>query len=375
MKRVLQISIGTTVFGGVEKMIYEIYKNIDRSKFQFDFLSPNYSTYESYKNEIENMGGKIIELKTDRSSSLKEKLKYNIRLYRFLKDNKYDIVHINSGVFLFVLQVAIICKITRVKKIIVHSHSANANAIKNKFKKFIINMLKPLLKCVATDYLACSELAKQSLFSKNNFKNVKIIKNGIDVSKYKFNIDIRKQYRKKLNIEDKICYVHVGRFEKEKNHKFLIDIFNEILKEQNNAKLILIGDGKLKRSIINKVEQYGIKDKVEFLNQRKDVAELLQAMDCFILPSLYEGLPVVGVEAQTSGLSLICSDTITKELKLLDTTTFISLNESASIWSKKICEITNSIDLKSRENAYKIVQDNGYDIKITANKMQEIYNR
>ena len=371
MKRVLQISIGTTVFGGVEKMIYEIYKNIDQNKYQFDFLSPNYSTYESYRNEIENKGGKIIELKTDRSN-FKKKLLYNKRLYKFLKNNKYDIVHINSGVFLFVLQVAVICKISGVKKIIVHSH--NAIVIKNKLKKFIITILKPFLKCVATDYLACSELAAKSIFSKSNLKNVKIIKNGINVAKYKFNIDIREQYRKKLKIEDNICYVHVGRFEKQKNHNFLIEIFNEILKEQNNAKLFLIGEGELKENIKNKVKEYGISDKVEFLNQRKDVAELLQAMDCFILPSLYEGLPVVGIEAQTSGLPLICSDTITKELKLLDTTTFISLNDAANIWSKKICEITNSVDLQTRENAYKIVQDEGYDIKITANKMQEIYN-
>lgn len=371
MIRVLQISIGTTVFGGVQKMLYEIYKNIDKNKVQFDFLFPNYCIFGEYRTEIENMGAKIFELKTPRNN-LKEKMLYNKKLYKFLKNNKYEIVHINSGAFLFVLQVAIICKIAGVKKIIVHSHSAII--IKNRFKKFFINILKPLLEFVATDYLACSNLAAKSMFTKKNLKNVKIIKNGIEVEKYKFDIYTRKKYREELNVNDCICYVHVGRFEETKNHIFLIDIFNEILKKQNNAKLILIGDGNLKENIRKKVDEYGIKNKVEFLDQRNDVADLLQAMDCFIFPSLYEGLGIVGIEAQASGLPLICSGIIPKEIKLLETTTFISLKDSASIWSKKICDITNSIDLKSRENAYKIVQDNEYDIKMTANIMEELYS-
>lgn len=373
MKRILQISIGSTVFGGVEKMIYEIYKNIDKNKFQFDFLSPNYTTYGMYREEIETAGGKIIEFKVDRNK-LKGKLLYNKRLYQFLKKNKYEIVHINSGVFLFVLQVAMICRMAGVKKIIVHSHNAINYNLENKLKKYIINILKPLLKIFATDYLACSELAAQSMFSKEILKNVKIIKNGIDVNKYKFNIDIRNKYRQELNIENSISYIHVGRFERQKNHKFLIDVFYEIQKIQNNAKLILIGEGQLQETIIAKVKELKIEDKVIFLNQRKDVGDLLHAGDCFILPSLYEGLPVVGIEAQTSGLPLICSDTITRELKLLDTTTFYSLGDKASTWSEKICKITNSLDLKSREDSYKLVQDKGYDIKMTANDMERIYN-
>lgn len=370
MKKVLQISIGTTVLGGVEKMLYEIYKNIDKNKVQFDFLFPNYCIFGKYTEDVKNMGAKIIELKTDRNS-LKKKLLYNIRLYKFLKRNKYDVVHINSGAFLFVLQVAIICKMAGVKKIIIHSH--NAVVIKSKLKKMIIDSLKPILNHLGTDFLACSQLAAESMFSKNNLKNVKIIKNGIDILKYRFDINTRQQYRKKLNIENDVCYVHVGRFEEQKNHKFLIDIFNSILKEQKNAKLIMIGDGELKENITNKIEKYGINDRVLFLNQRNDVAQLLQAMDCFILPSLYEGFPVVGVEAQTSGLPLICSDTITKELKLLETTIFVSLDDNTNIWSKKICEIMKNFDLESRKEAYKIVQNDGYDIKKTANIMQEIY--
>jgi len=369
-KRVLQISIGMTVFGGVEQMLYQIYKNIDKKKIQFDFLSPNLTTYEIHKNEILNYGGKIIELKANRNN-LKGKLLYNIRLYKFLKKNKYEIVHINSGVFLFVFQVAFMAKLCGVKKIIVHSH--NAIKIKNKFKRNIINILKHFLHGISTDNLACSELAAKSMFLERDLKDVKIIKNGIDIQKYKFNSEIRNKYRQELGIKKNIVYGHIGRFETQKNHEFLIDIFYEIQKKQPEAVLLLIGEGNLKNKIINKVEELKITEKVKFLNLRQDVPELLQAMDCFILPSLYEGLPVVGIEAQTSGLPLICSETITNELKLLNNTKFILLNDDATVWAEEICKSNYLENTEKRKEAYKMVKAAGYDIKAVSKEVEKIY--
>lgn len=371
-KRVLQISIGMTMFGGVEQMIYQIYKNINRENVQFDLLSPNFTTYGMHKDEILNMGGRVFELKADRSS-FKGKMKYQMRLYRFLKKNKYEIVHINSGAFLFVLMVAITCKLAGVKRIIAHSHNAIQNM--KPIKKRICDVLKPILSWCCTDYLACSELAGYSMFAKKLFKQNKviIIKNGIDIQKYKFNMKIRNEYREKLGINKNIIYGHVGRFEAQKNHEFLIDIFFEIQKIQPEAILLLIGDGELKEKIIRKLEVLKIKDKVKFLGVRRDVPELLQAIDCFILPSLYEGLPVVGVEAQTSGLPLFCSDTITEELRLSDTTKFISLSAEANEWAKLICKSIDNKDCRIREEAYKNAINNGYDIKKTAKDMEEIY--
>ena len=371
-KRILQISIGTTVFGGVEQMIYQIYKNIDREKIQFDLLSPNLTTYGIHEDEILKMGGKIIELKADRSN-LKGKLKYYVRLYKFLKKNSYEIVHINSGAFLFVLMVSIICRLAGIKKIIVHSHNARQGL--NLGKRVVFDLLKPILALVATDYMACSELAGRSMFNKRLFKQNKviIIKNGIDIQKYKFNLEIRNKYRMKLGIDENIVYGHVGRFELQKNHEFLIDIFFHIQKIQPEAVLLLIGDGELKEKIIRKLEGLKIKDKVKFLGVRKDVPELLQAIDCFILPSLYEGLPVVGVEAQASGVPLFCSDSITEELRLLDTTKYISLNTEANEWAKLICKSIDNKDCRIREEAYKIVEEKGYDIKKTAEQLENIY--
>lgn len=301
MKRILQISIGSKVFGGVEKFLYEIYKKIDKQKIQFDFLSPNITSYGLYADEIKKMGGNIIELKIDRAG-LKGKILYNKKLYEFLKSNEYDIVHINSGAFFFCLQVAFICKICKVKRIIVHSHN---NIKMSNLKKTVKNLLKPMLNFLADDCLACSNSAANALFLHRKVKNgkVKIINNGIETDIFKFNEKIREEYRKNLNLEDKIVYGHVGRFDREKNHYFLIKVFNEICKVQKNAILMLIGEGKLENDVKKMVEELELNDKVYFLGVRKDVNNIMTAMDCFIFPSLYEGLGIVAIEAQTSRLN------------------------------------------------------------------------
>ena len=370
IKRVLQISIGLTVFGGVEQILYQIYKNIDKEKVQFDFLSPNLTTYDIHKQEIINSGGKIIELQANRER-IKGKILYNYRLFKFLKKNQYEIVHINSGAFFFCLQVAIICKICGIKKVIIHSH----NAVKmNGVKKIVKNILKPVLNLLADDKFACSKLAADAMFCKREIErgNIRIIKNGIDIDKFTFNEEIRNRYRKELDIQEKIVYGNVARFDKEKNHEFLIDVFFEIQKIQENAVLLLIGEGTLKNSIEEKTKKLNIDKKVFFLGVRKDVNKIMQAIDCIIMPSFYEGLPVVGVEAQTTGLTLICSDRITTELKLLDTTQFVSLDLKAEEWAKKICnEQFNNCEYRKR--AYNLARENGYDIKMVAKEIENIY--
>ena len=371
MKRVLQINAGIGEFGGVEKILFDIYKNIDKKKIQFDFISPYKTTYELYKNEIINMGANVFELNADRRS-FKGKIQYNIRLYKFLKKNKYEIVHINSGVFLFNFQVACICKICGVKRIIIHSHNAITGI--SRIKRLIINALKPLLARIATDYLACSDLAAKAMFPNNILPKVKIIKNGIDLEKFKFNKNIREEYRNKMELKDKIVYGHIGRFEEQKNHEFLIDIFYYIQKRQKNAVLLLVGQGSLHEKIKNKVNEMGINKQIMFLNTRKDISELLQTMDCFIFPSLYEGLSVVGIEVQTSGIPMFCSDSITDEMKILNTTKYISLKEDSTFWGKTIIdEMSKSREKNSRLNSYKLVKENGYDIKDTAQVITKIY--
>lgn len=368
--RVLQINANSKHYGGVSSMIYEIYKNIDRKKFQFDFVSPIKTTYELKRKEIEDMGGTIIELNT-KGNAIVRKIQIYKRLKKLIKERKYDIAHINSGSFFFNLEIAMIAKWTKINKRIVHSH--NGINPKQKMKNKIIRICKPLLNLYATDFLTCSNEASQNMFTNKLIKSNRIImiKNGIETDKFKFNQNKRDEYRKQLNIENKIVLGNIGRFMEQKNHKFLLEVFKELLKLNNNFVLLLIGDGELKQDIENYAKELQIDSNIKFLGLRNDIPELLSCMDLFIMTSIHEGLPVVGIEAQASGLPMILSDCITKEVKLSDNVNYISLDKSAYDWASEI----NIISQKeiSRQNAYNNVKEQGFDIKQTVNKIQEIY--
>ena len=367
--KVLQVNSGSKTYGGGSAILYEIYKNIDKNKVQFDFLTPEITTYEFRREEIESMGGRIFELKVS-VNSMKTKFLLTKRLYSFLKENKYDVIHINSGKFFFILQVALVSKIAKNKKIIIHVHNPVNN---NKFfRQILINICKPLIKLVATDYFACSMLAAKSMFTRSviSSSKFKIIKNGIEVEKFKFDNDIRREYRKQLNIEDKLVICNIGRFVEQKNHRFLIDIFQEVYKQDKNVILLLIGEGPLEEDTKEQVEQLGLDKNVLFLGLRDDIANILQSVDCFVLPSLYEGFGIVGVEAQATGLPCFVSANLPEELKVTDNIEYISLEENPEIWANKIIEKKIDYD---RTNCYKLVKDKGYDIKEVSKNLEEFY--
>lgn len=366
--KVLQVNAGSGNFGGVSAMIFEIFKYIDKEKFQFDFLSPKLTTYELKREEIEKNGGNIIELKV-KGNILVQKIQIYKKLKKILKQKNYNIVHINSGAFFFNLQIAMICKLSKVPKIIVHSHNAlNPN---KKIKKILIKLFKPTLNLFATDFLTCSNKAANAMFTKKMIlkNNVKFIPNGIETQKFRFDKNIRNKYRKNLDVEDKFVIGHVGRFMEQKNHKFLIDVFYDYQKKHKKSCLILVGEGELKEDIENYTKSLGIMEKVKFLGLRDDVSNLMMAFDIFILPSLHEGLPVVGVEAQASGLPTIFSSNITKEVQILKSVEFLSLKSPKNIWSNAI-EKLKELD---RENAYKQVIKQGFDIKETVKRIEKIY--
>ena len=368
--KVLQINAGNGNYGGVSAMIFQIFKHIDKTKFSFDFVSPQKTTYELKRKEIEEMGGRIIELNTS-GNVIKRKIQLFKRLKKLIKTNKYEIVHINSGVFFFNLEVAFICKILHVNKIIVHSH--NGLDPKNKFKNKISKLFKFLLEIFATDFFTCSEEATKAMFSNKIIKNNKVIfiPNGIETNKFKFNEDVRKEYRKNLNLEDKFVIGHIGRFMTQKNHKFLIDIFNEFQKKNDSAILLLVGEGELQQNIKDYVKELNIENKVNFLGIRNDIPNLLMAMDCFVMPSFHEGLPVVGIEAQASGLNMVLSDSITKEVKVTDNLKFCSLDSGVDSWVNMLQEVSKEDN--DRNDAYLIVKNSGFDIDNTVKKIEEIY--
>jgi len=254
---------------------------------------------------------------------------------------------------------------------IAHSHSTTN---KKEWKKNLMkNALKPFSKIYATDYFACSRLAGRWLFGNKAYNRgeVHLLNNAIEVDNFLYNEKVRLKKRKELSIKKNTLVIgHIGRFVKQKNHEFLLDIFKEIHEKEPNSILLLAGTGPLLEDIKKKVEELDLTDNVKFLGQRNDANELYQAMDIFLLPSLYEGLPVVGVEAQAAGLLCILSTSMTEETKILSTTKFVSLDQSSKDWAEIILKEYSNF---TRTNTLKEIQKNGFDIKTEAKKLEKKY--
>lgn len=361
--RVAQI-IGKWVGGGVEAVVMNYYRNIDHEKIQFDFICDDDSTNIPY-DEIEKMGGKVILI-----PPYQKIFKYHKELKRVLKEGKYQIVHSHINTLsVFSLFAA---KCAKVPVRIAHSHSTTNKKEKN--KNFIKQILRPFSKLFATDYMCCSELAGRWLFGDKEYDkgNVYVLNNAIDLEKFKYDENIRKEKRKELGIADEAMVIgHVGRFVEQKNHRFLIDIFNEIHKQNEKSILLLVGQGPLMEEIKEKVKKLGLEKQVIFLGQRNDINELYQAMDLFLFPSLYEGLGMVVIEAQCSNLPCVCSTEVPKTAVISKNISFVDLKESASLWKKECEKYYKFFDRKNNiENAKK----SGFDIVTEAKKLVYKYN-
>lgn len=355
--------IGKWVGGGVESVVMNYYRHIDRSRIQFDFICDRDSTNIPYE-EIKKLGGNVILV-----SPYQKVFKYHRELKKVLKEGQYQIVHSHINT----LSVFSLCAAKRagVPVRIAHSHSTTNK--REKKKDFLKQILRPFSKIFATDYMCCSELAGRWLFGDKEYNkgSVNLLNNAINLSQFKYNKLVQKQKRRELKISDKTLVIgHIGRFVEQKNHSFLIDIFYEIQKKESDSLLLLAGKGPLLDEVRKKVIQLGMKDRVIFLGQRDDVRELYQVYDAFVLPSLYEGLPVVGVEAQATGNLCFFSDGMTKESKILNTTTFIPLNSNAEEWSKVILEKIKSY---SKHDTSVTMSDYGFNIDVEAKKLLLYY--
>lgn len=267
--RIAQI-MGKWVGGGVESVVMNYYRHIDRTKIQFDFICDSDSTDIPYE-EIEKLGGRVILI-----PPYQHIFKYNKELLKVFKENNYKIVHSNINTLsVFPLRIA---KKAKIPVRIAHSHSTSN---KKEWKKNLLkNILKPFSKVYANKYMCCSELAGRWLFGDKEYDKgtVYLLNNAIDLNKYKYDVKIRKNKRKELSIKDSTFVVgHIGRFVEQKNHRFLIDIFDVIHKRHNNSILLLAGQGPLMDEMKQKVKDLGLEDSVRFLGQRSDAAELYQA--------------------------------------------------------------------------------------------------
>jgi glycosyltransferase involved in cell wall biosynthesis len=360
--RIAQV-VGPVVLGGVDTMVMNYYRHIDRSKVQFDFIMDGYEK-TPIDDEIRALGGRVYKVEPYAKNIVKSMRQY----YRIFRENRYPIVHSHMNT----LSVFPLFEAWRagVPVRIAHSHStaAKGEGVRTTMKY----MLRPFAKIFPTHYCACAEYAGRWLFGDKFFDSgkVRVIKNAIDLERFSFKPQVRTQMREKLGIENKFVVGHVGRFMYQKNHDFLIDIFDEIHKQNPNSILLLIGDGPLKKQIQEKVDKLGLTNSVQFLGLRRDVPDLLQAMDVFVLPSYYEGLPVVGVEAQAAGLPCFFSDAITAETKITDLVSFINLSQTPANWAQKIVCCANDFP---RTNMHQEIEKSGFDIQNAAKELEKLY--
>lgn len=363
MKKIKIVNIvSRMIFGGVESVIYNYYSNMDLSKFDVTIITKNDSNSDAIK-KFENLGFHII-LVDDWEKHPISMAKIILNIF---KKEKFDILHchLSHTNFYFL----ILGKIAKIPVRISHSHlSEKDKTVKQKFKHGIY---KKLIKKFSTLNIACGDDAGKNLYGKKC--DYLVLKNGIYLEKYLFNDSIRSEYRRMFNIKkDTICIGTVGRLTKQKNQEFLIKIFNELIVENNaEYKLVIVGSGEEKNRLIELIEKFKINDKVLFLENRTDVDKIMQMFDIFILTSLYEGLPVVGVEAQASDLPCVFSDTIDAKIKISKKVFLISLSSSEAEWGTLINRIAS--EQYERKNNFNLLTTNGYNIKNEAFKLQKIY--
>lgn len=345
--RVAQV-VGKMLGGGVEAVVMNYYRHIDRNKVQFDFLIDSDSTLVP-REEIESLGGRVFEI-----PPYQHVVEYQRELQRLFKQEGWKIVHSHiNALSVFPLRAA---KTAGVPVRIAHSHSTSG---KGEYAK---NALKAVLKTQSNRYpthrFACSQFAGEWLFGKG--VDFEVVYNAIDLDRFRFNAEARAQARADLGlVGNQFAIGHVGRFTAQKNHMFLIDVFTEVAKRRDDAVLLLVGTGEAGASVKALVDERGLTDRVKFLGQRSDVNRLYQAFDAFVLPSLYEGLGLVGVEAQVSGLPCLLSDAITREVDVTGECKFLPI-DSPIVWADEICRLKHasedlrySID-KSRLSEYDI---------------------
>ena len=349
--RVAQV-IGMAIDGGTESVFMNYYRQIDRSQVQFDFLVESESTIIS-KKEIEAMGGRVVFI-----PHYSHLFSYIRSLKKIFREGGYDIVHSNMNTLsVFPLYAA---KCAGIPVRIAHSHSATNP--QEKKRNLLKLLLRPFSKLYATHYFACSEYAGRWLFGDRTFDEgkVTVIYNAVDLERFRFDPEKRAEVRKKLGIGDGLVVGNIGRFVETKNQAFLLDLFAEVVKKRNDARLLLLGDGPLKDMLVEKAEKLEIKDRVLFEGITKYPEDYYNAMDCFVLPSLYEGLGMVLIEAQINGLNCLASDNVPQEAN-------IGSVKFKSLADKDWCD---SIEPKRNETG---AYTENYDIKIQSPRLQSLY--
>ena len=348
--------------GGAETFLMKVYRRMDKSQYQMDFCV-NVEAEGFYEKEIREMGGRIFRI-PPKSKDIKA---FKKGLYEIVKNEGYEyVLRITSNAAGFMdLRIA-----RAAGARVTVARSSNSSDGEN-FKAKLINLISRVIYMGKVDVkIAPSDLAAEYTFGKRQVRNgdVKFLHNAVDIDVVKYDGGDRANIRRELGIEDKLVVGHVGRFNRQKNHMLLLDIFGEIKKRNGNAVLVLVGKGELESDIRAKITDMGLTDSVIFTGVRSDVPALMSAMDVFVFPSFYEGMPNTVIEAQATGLPCVIADTITREADITGLVKYLSLSDTAERWSEEAVSLVSS----QRADTRQAFIDNKYDIDSTVKYFTEL---
>lgn len=361
-KKVLMIPSGGIGIDGITSCIMNYYRNINHNEISMTFVATKIlgekKHFEAIKEEIILMGDSVVEINRKQNP-----IKYILELVKIIKKNQFDIMHVHGSSSLMSIEL-LAAKLGGIPVRISHSHNTKCN------HNILNKILKPVFLRLTTTRLACGEAAGKWLFDNKSFE---VIKNGVEVERFRYSSDKRKKVIKELCLSNKKVIGHVGNFNEQKNHIFMVDVLESLVKIDDSYHLLLVGDGAKRQEVEEKLRKKGILNNVTFLGRRTDIQDILQCMDFMILPSLYEGLPLVVIEWQCNGLKSILSDNVTEEVKVTDLVSFMSLNNSAQKWAEKIDEEFD-YDRSDEKNTINIINA-GYDIKNNIGLLTSVYDR
>ena len=363
--RVLQVGM-TRNLGGIETYLIEQYRHLDKSKIDYDFVNITGEYSICYEDEILASGSKIFKV----VSRHKNPLLHYWQWFNILLQNKgvYDVIVLNTNSLEYVFPL-VLGKVFGIPVRVIHSHNSGFENKQGLARRLLVGMNKKLLAWSANLRFACSQFAGQWMFKDNPYH---VIYNAIDIHKYDADLIVREETRNALGLHTELTVLHVGRFSYQKNHSFLLDIFKEVHRIQPDSVLLLVGDtteeSEFLTEVKRKIKAYGLENVVRLLGRRDDVNKIMQAADVLVMPSFFEGLTVVGIEAQASDLPLLLSDTVTKELGLLPSTQFISLEAGPTAWAEAIVNSKQH----NRQSRYEELKAAGYDIGNETERVEKL---
>lgn len=372
-KNILLMSARSITRYGVQTFLLNLIRSAP-PEYSFTWYCPG-GKERAFAEEVRREGVTVVTGGLDLfQCGLKTQCKTVMRdIWRLCHEKKYEVIHVNTGLVQFQVAALLSAWLSGVPRRIAHSHNyvpINAPRFSaSRIKRFIYGKTVLLL---ATRTAACSHLAAEALFGKAGAQKAVVFPVGIDTERFAFSRERREVCRKKLALEGNFVLGHVGVINKQKNHRFLLDVFREIAGRNSCARLLLVGDGILEKEIRQQVKQYGLEQKVIFTGRTDRVSEYLCAMDVFVLPSVYEGMPATVVEAQASGLPCVVSDQVTPEVKLTENVSFLPLAGGAELWAEKLLAVTPRSDAE-RADSWTAVRDAGYDLRDMGGYVEQLY--